>query len=118
MSAAGIRAKKKWSENYFIKHPDSRTVQIVGSSETFPALFDYAFMNGNKDGGNVEQQKRVPHLTFYSLYEKSLTPRSTQVDVPVDFDENDLPTRFERFTVYKLSSDLTEETYQAEAWLV
>lgn len=118
MSAAGIRAKKKWSENYFIKHPDSRTIEIIGGSETFPALFDYAYMSGNRDGGNVEQQKRVPHLTFFSAYKESLTPRSTEVNVPVDFDENDLPTRWEKFAVYKVSSDLTEETFQAEAWLV
>ena len=71
MSEAGIQAKKKWVEDYFIHHPDSRTIEVIenGSSiAEFPALFDFAFFSNNRDSSNVEQQKRAPHLTFYSEY--------------------------------------------------
>ena len=118
MSNAGIRAKKKWCENYFKKHPDSRTIEVLGSDDTFPALFDYAFMTGDKDGGNIEQKKRVPHLTFFSEYDALLTPRSTVLRVPTKFDDDGNIVETTDFTVFRTSSDLTNETFQTDAWLI
>lgn len=106
MSVEGIATKKQWCEDYFTFHPDSRTVTVVGSGETFPALFDYAYMSNNRDGGRVEQQKRAPHLTFFSEHRSLLTPRESRVLV-----------NGKSFLVYIVKADLTEETFQAEAWL-
>ena len=117
MSAAGVNAKKKWMRNYFIKHPDSRIIEIVGGG-SFPAVFDFAYMSNNKDGGNVEQQKQVPHLTFFSEQAELLTARVTELDVPTAWDENELPISFAHFTVYKVSADETLESFQADAWLL
>jgi hypothetical protein len=109
MSADGIAAKKQWMTDWFLVHPDSRTVTIAESAATFPAVFDYAYMVGDEDKGNVNQQKRVPHLTFLSDYAVLLLARSTKVDIE---------GQSKQFTVYKVSADLTEETFQAEAWLI
>lgn len=108
MSVEGLQMKKDQMENYFLMHPDSITVKIVGSEGvTFPAFFDYSFQSGNKDSGNVEQQKRAPHLTFFSGYESLLEGRKTKVEILE-----------KTFTVFIVKSDLTHGTFQAEAWLV
>ena len=107
MSVAGVLTKRTHAENYFLMHPDSRDISVVGSEVTFPALFDYTYATNNLDGRNVEQQKRVPHLTFFSAHAGLLTPRVTKLQVGSAI-----------FTVYRVLDDKTEETFQAEAWLV
>ncbi len=107
MSREGIEAKKLAQQHYFNLHPDSQEVKIVGSETTFNAFFDWAYMTSDEDGGNIEQKKRVPHLTFYTANAELLTARVTQLEV-----NNDI------FTVYTISTDKTEETFQGEAWLI
>lgn len=107
MSRAGLDAKKAQTENYFIYHPDSIIVEIDGSTVTFPALFDYSFQSNNRDEGNVEQKKRVPHLTLYSGNAGLIAPRVTKLII-----EGKL------FQVLQVQSDLTEGTFQTDAWLL
>lgn len=108
MSRAALNIKKEQMKNYFDYHPDSREVEVVSSGIVFNALFDFAYMYGDKDSANVEQHKRVPHITFFSDNEQYLDARAnTQVTI-------DSTT----YIVTRLSSDQTEETFQCEAWLV
>jgi hypothetical protein len=107
MSTAGINFKKDQMEKYFQLHPDSRIISISGSEETFPALFDEAYFSNNKDGGRVEQQKLVPHLTFFSAFAYLLESRVSKVTV-----------NGKEYTVYIVKADRTEETFQAEAFLI
>lgn len=110
MSEAGLQAKKKWNEDYFKLHPDSRTIEVVENGlpiAEFPALFDSAYFSNNRDNGNVEQQKRSPHITFFSAWASLLIARKTKLRIGA-----------KDFTVYIVKTDDTEETFQAEAWLV
>ena len=108
MSTEGINSKKLAIKNYFLYHPDSRVIEVVESGETFNALFDYAFMQGNSNRASVEQLKRVPHLTFYTGDSNLLDHRGSST-VVVDGDT---------YTVQRVSCDRTAGTYQCEAWLI
>jgi len=107
MSTQGIDAKRKWMKDYFELHPDSREITLIGTEISFPGFFDYAYSSNNRDGGNVEQQKRAPHITFFSEWAEHIDARTSRVSVGG-----------KEFGVYSLKSDLTEETFQAEIWLV
>lgn len=94
-------------EAYFAVHPDSRTITVVSSGETFPALFDRPSVANNSDGANVNQQKLAPHLTFFSDYADLLSPKTViQIE-----------GKTKEYKVSRVKADDTEETFQAEAWL-
>jgi hypothetical protein len=118
MGYEGINDAEQWMADFIEYHPTARTIAIQGSDDTFPALFDWAHFANNKDAGNVEQQKRVPHLTFYSGHASLLTARVTKVEVPHTWDSDGNVTGYDTYTVYRVTDDKTAETFQAEAWLV
>ena len=107
MSQSSIDMKKEQMLNYINHHPDSRICTIEDTGEEFGCLFDYAYYSDNRDAGNVEQNKREPHITFSSEFSHLLIPRHTKISV-----------NGHTYTVYIVKDDLTEETFQAEAWLV
>ena len=106
MSIEGIEAKKELMRNYFDLHPDSREVTVVGSGQVINALFDYAYMTGEKDAGNIEQKKRVPHLTFFSEDAQYISP------------DDQIQVGAQTYTVWRVTTDLTEETFQGEVWMI
>ena len=100
----GADIKKMRMKSYFEMHPDS--VTCICNGVEFPAFFDYSYQSNSKDAANVEQQKRSPHLTFYSDY-ATLLKRG-----------EDIVVNGKSFKVYKVKSDLTDTTFQAEGWLI
>lgn len=109
MSTTALTLKKAQTENYFLYHPDSVAVSIVGSESTFPALFDHSYDNGSKDTGNVTLQRKKPVITFYSDYCDLLTAQTTQIT---------LSGQTKTFTIGRVRKDETGGTFQGEAWLV
>lgn len=109
MSISALDLKKSQTENYFTYHPDSVTVSIVGSSTTFPALFDHSYDNGSRDMGHVAAQRKKPVITFYSEYCSLLTASSTKITIADGTRE---------YTVMQVRKDETGGTFQGEAWLV
>jgi hypothetical protein len=108
MSQEGLDIKKATMKNYFTYHPDSVDVQVVDSGEMFKALFDKAFMYGDKSKGNVAQLKRAPHLTFYSGDSTLLDERGGD-SIIVDG---------ATYKVQRIACDNTQSTFQCEAWLL
>jgi hypothetical protein len=109
MSTAGVEAKKSQTEAYFRLHPDSITVTVVGTGDTFPAVYDSGSFSNNRDGGNVRQNKHAPHLTFYSEYAALIPDRKAGGELSFNGTTRE---------VNIVKPDLTETTFQAEAWLV
>lgn len=110
MSQAALDLKKSQTENYFIYHPDSVMVSIVGSDITFPALFDHSYGadSGGRDNGNISRQTKRPLITFYSGYTDSLKGGKTVT----------IGDSTRTYKVNHPKKDETGGTYQGEAWLV
>lgn len=102
--------KKQQVEDYFSYHPDRRDVEVMDGDtvvHTFPALFDSAALYTGKDMGNVQQQKYIPHLTYYTGHSEYLEKR----DTTIQFDGH-------VFKTWVTRADQTDETFQGETWLV
>jgi hypothetical protein len=108
MSDRAIELQKNLTQRQFERDRNCRTVTIVGSEPlfSFPALFTMAFMSDNRDRGHVAQQKRWPHLTFFSGYEDHFEARVTRVSFGG-----------ENYLVHSIQTDLGDGTYQGELWL-
>lgn len=106
MSVASDALQRQQRVNYFTLPAGLREVSVVGTEITFKAYFDYAHMSRDKDKGNVTQQTRSPHLTYLADIVE-LEERETRVIV-----------NEQEFTVYRVTTDRTPETFQSEAWLV
>jgi len=96
----------------FDLHPSRREVVVdaTPSPVTFFALFNHAFISdgsAQRDRGHVAKQRRFPHITFYSENAQYLDSRD--VTLTVDGDP---------YTIYRVQTDETDETFQGEAWLV
>lgn len=87
-------------------HPDSRTVTVVKDSRTFPAFFDNGTAQNNKDGGNVFQNKNVPHFTLFSGSIGNIATGDLLQDSG------------KQYKVTEIQRDKTEETYQGELFCV
>ena len=87
-------------------HPDSRIVTVVKDSRTFPAFFDNGTAQNNKDGGNVFQNKNVPHFTLFSGSIGNIATGDLLQDSG------------KRYKVTEIQRDKTEETYQGELFCV
>ncbi len=68
MSTEALEIKRQQAEDYYAYHPDSVTISVIGTSDTFPGLFDHYTDEGDKDGGNITQMQRIPRVLFYSGY--------------------------------------------------
>ena len=106
MSLVSIAIKKQQVASYFAMHPDSRTVTVVKDSRTFPAFFDNGTSQNNKDGGNVFQNKNVPHFTLFSGSIGNIATGDLLQDSG------------KQYKVTEIQRDKTEETYQGELFCV
>ena len=106
MSLVSIAIKKQQVASYFAMHPDSRIVTVVKDSRTFPAFFDNGTAQNNKDGGNVFQNKNVPHFTLFSGSIGNIATGDLLQDSG------------KRYKVTEIQRDKTEETYQGELFCV
>ena len=66
MSTAALEVRRQQAEDYYTYHPDSVTISVVGTDSTFPGLFDHYAEDGDKDGGNATQMRRIPRILTYS----------------------------------------------------
>lgn len=109
MSTDALETKKQQTEDYFTYHPDSLTVSIVGSSTTFPALFDHSYDVSYRDTGHVGMRNKKPLITFYSGHYDLLSAGVTQITIGDDTTQ---------YLIQETHRDETGGTFQAEAWLV
>jgi len=105
MSTEALTAKKKMVQNYFLHHPDSRSMLVIKDGRIINSLFDYGYASNNRDSGNVQQQKSIPHVTLFSDDCNNLS-KGDIVEISL-----------KRYTIYSVKIDETEETFQAELFL-
>lgn len=106
MSEEARELKSANARNYITHHPDSRTITVVVSGDTFPALFSTSLIEGPSDKGNVSHNRKSRHLTFH-IESASLISTGDKVSV------GDIV-----FTITRIDADASDETFQGVAWLV
>jgi len=107
VSDIAIEMKRQMVKNYLSMHPDSREITVVKDSRVLAALFDNGNFTNSKDGGNIFQSKNVPHFTVFS---------GDIVDLSVgDILKNSSNVQFK---ISEIQRDKTEETYQAQLYVV
>lgn len=107
MSTASIAIKKQQVASYFAMHPDSRSITVVKDSRSVPAFYDNGTAQNNKDGGNVFQNKNVPHFTLFSGNIGNIATGDLLQDASG-----------KQYKVTEIQRDKTEETYQGELFCV
>ena len=105
MSAEALEAKRQQAEDYFALHPDSQEILVVGTSSSFPGLFDRAHGSEGKENEGVDRQFLSPHLTFFSGH-AALVKRGSKLQIGS-----------ETFEVREMKID-RDGSFQGQLWLV
>jgi hypothetical protein len=100
-----IDMKKQQVQDYFVYHPDSRDVTVQRNGRIFPALFDKSYAEGSASKAEVKRKSYSPRLTCFT-------------DDAVDIKKDDIVSfSGVEYSVFRVSKDETEETFQASIWL-
>jgi hypothetical protein len=104
MSTEALEIRRQQAEDYYAYHPDSVTISVVGTDSTFPGLFDHYAEDGDKDGGNVSQMRRIPRILAYSGYSTLIIAGTSSVIV-------------EGVTYRVVSMEADPDKYEVVLWL-
>ncbi len=122
MSLSALQMKKDQVENEYVLHPDSRSVTIIQEGEDdriIPALYDRAVRGGKTMKAEVARRSTQPHLTCFTgnvRYDGELeTPPFKKLKTN---DRVTIEGKTATYSVQYVDSDLTEETYQSDIWLM
>lgn len=107
MSSEALELKKQQAKDWFELNPDSRLISVVGNSDTFWGVYDESYLSENTDKGRVKQQKMVPRITCFTEDADAFEANSTKIN-----------WGGEDRLIFRITKDRTEETFQANLWLV
>lgn len=111
-------------KNSFDLDSNSRTIRVQNGGRTFSAYLNFAFKGGSPEKAGVKRRSRQPHLVCYSgdvkydsgdVFADLVTGDIVEV-LKLDADGTEVSSV--PYRVDLVDCDLTDESYQADIWLM